>query len=101
MMSEQSKSWEALSKTVTLQFVGTKLRGFPFNEGFPNNRTLGKIFEVIGSDGTKYLATLDLSKQYTSEGILWDAFRVWDGTKYISTSETFNKENVAGWKTYE
>ncbi len=100
-MAEQSKNWETVSKTVDQQFIGTKLAGFPFNEGFPKNRTPGEIFEIIASDGEKYLATLDLSEQYTVEGISWDAFSVWSGTRYTGTSETFRKENVAGWKTKE
>lgn len=63
---EQSPNWEERKHLPP----GDYRKGWPFKEGFPKNH-YGKIYTIIDWLGNRFLATLDLSRQYRDEGIEW------------------------------
>lgn len=85
----QSPNWDEVKEFIT-QSAGKRINGFPFNIPFPTQYT-GKIYEIITVSGELYMAKVDDSNEFMSEGLEW---------KTIGADRDGNKPKavVAAWK---
>ncbi len=82
MPKQQSPHWEERSH---INYFLTE--GFPFNEGFPTD-CQEKKYTIILRSGERYIAFVDVSRQYAAEGKQW----------ITSDGETYDKNVVIAWK---
>ncbi len=79
----ESPNWKNRSQ---LEFLPSeRIPGFPYDEPWPPQR--GVVYEIVLSDGSRLEATLDLSRQYSAEGIQWS-----------TRAGIFPKSAVACWR---
>lgn len=97
IMMEQSKNWETALQ-FTLEHPNERFRSFSFNEGLPKNPDQNCVYEIISSEGNRYLAKLSLLGPQTAEDLRWKTLEIWTGRKYQYFLAVFSKEVIAGWK---
>jgi len=86
---KKSSSWEEMNTMRQNLVLEQKLPGWPYTEGFPIDKSLEILYEIILGDGQTEAVYLDLSTQYRTEGIGW---------RSSSGSKTWDKTSVAAWR---
>ncbi len=72
MVEEKQKSpnWDEWKGKYQNYNGNNRIPGFPFDEGFPKMYG-GKEYELIDVNGEKYIARVDDSREFSSEGLEW------------------------------